>query len=108
MIYSCTVAPAGRPARGWGCFVYDVGEHLVVAGVYKDCPAHRADLRPGDVVVDVKGQPVSSLANLFHTIWSLGAAGVPVPLTVMRDSAQLEVTVQSEDRDGRLRSEPLH
>lgn len=102
----------GRPdreARPWlGMFVYDVGEHLVVAGVFKDCPAHRADLRPGDVVVDVNGQTVSGLANLFRTIWSLGAAGVEVPMTVVRDSTQVEVTVKSEDRDRRLRSEPLH
>ena len=102
----------GRPnrdARPWlGMFVYDVGEHLVVAGVFKDCPANRADLRPGDVVVDVNGQPVTSLAHLFRTIWSLGSAGVEVPLTVVRDAAQIDVCVRSEDRDRRLRSEPLH
>ena len=102
----------GRPnrdARPWlGIFVYDVGDHLVVAGVFKDCPAHRADMRPGDVVVDVDGQPVTSLAQLFRTIWALGPAGVEVPLTLARDSAHIEVKVSSEDRDQRLRSEPLH
>lgn len=98
-----------RPARPWlGIFVYDVGDHLVVAGVFKDCPAHRADLRPGDVVVDVNGQPVTSLAHMFRTIWAMGPAGVEVPLRLVRDSAQVETTVVSEDRDHRLRSEPLH
>ena len=66
-------------------FVYDVGEHLVIAGVFKDCPAHRADLRPGDVVVDVDGRPVSGLAEMFRSIWALGEAGVEVPLRVVRD-----------------------
>ena len=102
----------GRPnrtARPWlGIFVYDVGDYLVVAGVFKDCPAHRADLRPGDVVVDVNGQPVSSLAHLFRTIWALGPAGVEVPLTLVRDSVKIDVTVRSEDRDQLLRTEQLH
>ena len=102
----------GRPnraARPWlGMFVYEVGEHLVVAGVFKNCPAHRADLKPGDVVVDVNGQPVHSLAHMFRSIWALGAAGVEVPLSVKRDSTLFDVTIQSEDRDRRLRSEPLH
>ena len=102
----------GRPnhdARPWlGVFVYDIGEHLVVAGVFKNCPAHRADLRPGDVVVDVNGQPVTSLAHLFRSIWSLGAAGVTVPLSVVRDAVKIDVLVNSEDRDRRLRAQPLH
>lgn len=98
-----------KPPRPWlGVFVYDVGEHLVIAGVYKDCPAHRARLQPGDVLLELAGQPILGLAQLFRGVWALGPAGVTVPLTVMRDSEHVEVTVHSTDRNDCLKSAPLH
>ena len=92
----------GRPnrtPRPWlGMFVYDVGDSLVVAGVYTNGPADSADVRPGDVIARVGPHSVGSLSGLFRTIWSLGEAGVEVPLTLMRDSEQLDVKVRSVDR----------
>ena len=100
---------AGSPPRPWlGVFVYDVGEELVVAGVFNDCPAHRADLRPGDLIVAVDGTAVASLAGLFRRIWSLGEAGVVVPLRVMRDSQPLDINVQSETRRLQVHTGTLH
>lgn len=102
----------GRPNRSprpWlGMFAYDVGASLIVAGVYKDGPADRADLRPGDVVVDVDGRPVAGLADFFRSIWAVGEAGVPVPLTVVRDAQKFDVTVQSVDRTALGQPANLH
>ena len=98
-----------RPPRPWlGWLVQEVDEHLVVAGVYDQCPAGRAGLRVGDVVLEVDDQPVSELANLFRRIWGLGEAGVEVRLTILRDSTTQQTVVQSVDRFSCLRSEPLH
>ena len=92
----------GRPnrkPRPWlGLFAYDLGDSLVVAGVYTDGPAHQADLLPGDVVVDVDGRPVHTLAELFRAVWSVGEAGVRIPLSVLRDGEQRDVLIQSVDR----------
>ena len=45
-----------RPARPWlGFLVQDIGDHLVVANVYDGCPADRAGLKVGDLVVEVAG-----------------------------------------------------
>ena len=40
---------------------------------------------------------------LFRKIWSLGNAGVEVPLLVYRDGRTFEVTVTSGDRTGSSR-----
>jgi S1-C subfamily serine protease len=98
-----------KPARPWlGWLVQDAGEHLVVAGVYDAGPADRADVRVGDVVTEVAEHPVSELAELFRAIWSLGEAGVEVPLTLVRDDATLSRTVASVDRDACLKPRPIH
>ena len=92
------------PPRPWlGMLVQDDNDTLVVVGVYRDCPADRAGLRPGDIVLRVDGQPVHDLAHLFRTVWSLGEAGVDVPLLVLRDAQLEEATVRSGPRGEFLR-----
>jgi S1-C subfamily serine protease len=102
----------GRPARAprpWlGWLVQEASEHLVVAGLYEGCPAARAGLRVGDIVTEVDGAPVASLAALFRRIWSLGPAGVRVPLGVVRDGVAMTVTAESVDRHACLKRGPLH
>jgi S1-C subfamily serine protease len=78
--------------------VHDFEEQLQVVGVYRNCPADRAGLKPGDLVMAVGGKPVLGLSNLFRQVWRLGDAGVEVPFTVLRDSERLEIVVRSADR----------
>ena len=105
MHYGRRLAPP-RPWLGW--LVQEVNDQLFVAGIHDDCPADKAGLKVGDVVVEVDGHRVSGLAELFRRIWSLGEAGVTVPLDIRRGDDAHQVRVQSVDRDRRLRSEPLH
>lgn len=88
------------PPKPWlGMLVHeDTEEQLTIVGIYRDCPADRAGLKPGDVILSVADQPVSSLANMFRTVWDLGQAGVEVPLGVMRESERMEKVVRSDDR----------
>jgi S1-C subfamily serine protease len=89
------------PPRPWlGMLVHDDRQDLTVVGVYRNCPADKAGLRPGDVIVGIDGEPVAGLANMFRQIWSLGSAGVEVPIRVLRDTEKLELTVRSADRAG--------
>ena len=37
---------------------------------------------------------------MFRRVWSLGSAGVEVPLKVMRDAEKMELKVHSADRAG--------
>ena len=77
-------------------------------GLADDGPAEAADLRPGDVIVAVAGEPVADLAGFFRQVWALGEAGVRVPLTIQRDGKPLKLSVTSSDRERFLVSPQLH
>ena len=88
------------PPRPWlGVLVNeDQNDQLMIVGVYRNCPADRAGLRPGDVIVRVNDEPVSSLAEMFRNVWKLGSAGVEVPIRVRREAETLDKIVESDDR----------
>lgn len=101
-------APA-RTARPWlGLYAVDVGGRVFVTGVAQGSPAQRADLREGDLLTHLAGEPVTALPTLYRAIWSLGPAGTPVPLSVLRANTRLEVTVRSVDRRELLKRPVRH
>ncbi len=103
-----TLGQANRPPRPWlGLYATEVDNRVVIAGVAGKGPASRA-LRQGDVVLEVGGMKVSGLAGLFRTMWSLGKAGVEVPMTIYRDGHPVELTVTSGDRNRFLKGPSLH
>lgn len=98
-----------EPARPWmGMLVQDVGEQLVVGSTYSGCPADNAGLKPGDVIIAVDEEPVHDLARMFRKVWSLGPAGVDIPLTISRDGQSFQAVLHSIDRNDRLISGKLH
>ena len=98
-----------RPPRPWlGWLLQEGAEHLTVAGVYDDCPADQAGIVPGDLVLEVAGEAPQDLADAFRRIWRLGDAGVEVPLTIEREGDVLSATVQTIDRNSRLKAAALH
>ncbi len=100
-------APA-RPPRPWlGMYTAEVGPQLVVSGLAPGGPAESAGVRLGDVVIEVAGERVGGLADLFRKVWDLGSAGVEVPLTVARDRELSQLQVRSADRNGFLKKPPL-
>ena len=102
---------ANRPARPWlGMYTTeaDGGGQFVVAGLADGGPADRAGVKRGDVVLEVAGNRVSALAELFRNVWRLGPAGVDVPLTLAREGQILRVNVRSADRNTFLKKPQLH
>jgi S1-C subfamily serine protease len=98
-----------RPARPWlGFYATEVEDKVVIVGLAPQGPAQRADLRTGDMVLAVAGEEVTELAPLFRRIWSLGHAGVDVPLTVYRDGRTFEMHVTSSDRSRFFKTPSLH
>src|SRR5215468_8263615 len=81
-----TLGRPNHPPRPWlGLNATEVDDKVVVARVSSGGPARRANLRTGDVVLAVAGQEANDLASFFRKVWSLGKAGVEVPLTIYRD-----------------------
>jgi S1-C subfamily serine protease len=104
-----TLGQRNRPPRPWlGLYATEVDNRVVVVGMTNRGPAKRSDLRTGDVVLAVGGQEVNDLAGLFRRIWSLGDAGVEVPLTIYREGQAMELRVPSADRKRFLKSPRLH
>jgi S1-C subfamily serine protease len=102
----------GRPSlppRPWlGLYATEVEDRVVIVGLANGGPAQTADLRTGDVLLEVAGEEVSTLAGLFRSIWKLGAAGVDVPLTIYREGDPFQVRVRSGDRQRYLKTPKLH
>jgi len=97
-----------RRARPWlGMYTAETEGRLVVSGVATGGPAEAAGVRLGDIVVEVKGERVSSLADMLRKIWRLGPAGVHIPLTIARESTLLQLTMTSADRSDFLKKPQL-
>jgi S1-C subfamily serine protease len=98
-----------RPPRPWlGLYAAKIEDRIVVIGLADRGPAQRAGLRTGDVVRAIGGGEVRSLAGMFRRIWSLGQAGVEIPIILDRDGDTVEQTVASADRSRFLKAPRLH
>lgn len=98
-----------QPVHPWlGVYSTEIEDKVVVVGIAPKGPAARAELRSGDVVIAVAGERVSTLAGFYRKVWSLGEAGVEVPLTLYREGLTFDVRVNSSDRAKFLRTPRLH
>ena len=104
-----TFGRANRPLRPWlGLFAAEATGGIVIIGLAGDGPARRAGLREGDLVLAVAGREVNRLADCFRAIWTLGEAGVEVPLRIDREGDVFDMRVTSADRYRFLKKAPLH
>ena len=71
-------------------------------------PAESAGLHVGDLILEVAGESVSTIAAMFRLIWGLGEAGVTVPFRILRNGQTLELSIDSVDRYSLLKSPHLH
>jgi S1-C subfamily serine protease len=98
-----------RPPNAWlGLFASDLENKVFVVGVYAGAPADRAGLKPGDQIVSVAGEPIASLGGFFRKVWSLGPAGVSVPLKITRDGETIDVRIASSERERFLKKPRMH
>jgi S1-C subfamily serine protease len=98
-----------KPARPWlGLYATEVDEEVVVADVASKGPAAQAELKSGDVIRAIKGEPVTTLLGFYRKLWALGTAGVDVPLTLHSHGVTFEVTLKSVDRTKMMNAPKLH
>ena len=100
---------SGRAARPWlGMYVGESEGQLVVGGVSQGGPAQRAGGRTDAMVLDAAGERVSTLGEFLRAVWSIGPAGVPVPITLARGADLLRLSIRSIDRNDMLSRPQLH
>jgi serine protease DegQ len=102
----------GQVVRGWigiesqditpelaGNFALGRERGAIIAGVVRGGPADRAGMRPGDILLAVKGRKVSNTNDMMNLIAEL-PPGEKAPMTVMRKNREtiLAVTVGRRPR----------
>jgi len=98
-----------KPVRPWlGLYSTEIEDKIVIVGIAPKGPAARAELKTGDVILAVAGERISTLAGFYRKVWSLGDAGVEVPLTLYREGVTFDVAVNSSDRAKFLRTPRVH
>lgn len=101
-----------RARRPWlGILAEEHEAELQVTGIYSEAPADKAGIKPGDIILSVRRQPVASLAGLFRTLWRQGPAGTEIPLTIFDGEETREVTLRTTDRNSfflRRESAPIN
>ncbi len=104
-----TLGRPNRPPRPWlGVFATEVGNRVVIAGTSQRGPARQANVKTGDIILGVGDQEVRTAGVFFREVWSLGEAGVEVPLLIYRDGQTFEITVVSADRRRYLKGPTVH
>jgi S1-C subfamily serine protease len=98
-----------HPVRPWlGLYAADIEDRIVVIGLADRGPAQRAGLRTGDVVLSISGEEITTLAGMFRRIWSLGSAGVEIPMQIERNGRTIDQKIASSDRSRFFKAPKLH
>ena len=101
LVFAIVVMVVGRP-------VSESEKTTVIGYVEKGGPADKAGLRPGDRILAVRDEPISSLASLWRRVWASGSAGAEVVLQVAREKETMQVHIPSADRWRLLKAPLLH
>ena len=103
----------GRPLRGWlgveaqaitpqiaRALELDDTQGVVVVGVVRGGPAHRAGMQPGDVIVAIDGKKITEAHEALLAI-SSRKPGDHVKLEVLRDGKSLMLEATATERPAR-------
>lgn len=100
---------AERRPRPWlGIYAVEITGRVYVTGVVDGGPAQSADIREGDVITQVAEHDVGTLPEFYRRLWSVGPAGIGIPLTTVRGGTRLHLNVRSVDRGDLLKRPQAH
>jgi len=69
---------------------------MLVVGVEENSPAARAELREGDVIIELDAKPVRHIDDLQRLLTE-ERVGVPIPLVVLRGTEKLTLQITPEE-----------
>lgn len=96
----------GAVTRGWlgvemqnltpdlaASFGLPVRQGIIIAGVVRNGPAHKAGIHPGDVLIELAGKPVVDSVAAINQIAAI-APGSATPITIVRGGQALQLQVE--------------
>jgi S1-C subfamily serine protease len=96
-------------SRPWiGINTQEVQGNVIVTRVSPESPAEAAGFKAGDVIVGIRGQEIKGQADFYNKLWESGAAGVEVPIDVLKGNRILNQNVKTVDREQYLRHKPVY
>ncbi|MBA3058708.1 MAG: trypsin-like peptidase domain-containing protein [Gammaproteobacteria bacterium] len=108
----------GQVTRGWigvepnelspelaDTFGVKAKEGVIITGVLQNGPAAQAGIKPGDVIAQVAGKPISNVADLLSNVAAL-KPGVASQFSLLRRDSQIEVEVTPSVRPKQRRPAP--
>ena len=97
------------PPRPWlGVSLEEHRGRVFVTRVTPDGPAAAAGIAENDLILGVGGAPVAGLTDFYRKLWSLGDAGVTVPLDLLQGAETRAMAVRSANRYRYLKLNPTY
>ncbi len=101
--------PPRAVARPWlGMYTTDNNGQTVVVGLASKGPAREANIQAKDVILEVNGTEITSLADFLKKVWNVGPAGSNIPLKILRNDKMMEIMLKSADRNDFLKKPQYH
>ncbi len=101
--------PPRAHARPWlGMYTTDNNGQTVVVGLANKGPAEEANIQAKDVILEVDGDSISSLADFLKKVWNVGPAGSTIPLKILRNEKTINIALKSADRNDFLKKPKYH
>jgi serine protease DegS len=102
----------GRVVRGWvgveaqalnpklaESFGLDPNQRgLIIAGIYRNSPAHEAGLQPGDILLALDGNPITDAGHSTMNAIARLKPGETARFTIYRDGQQQDIVVTTSER----------
>jgi S1-C subfamily serine protease len=96
-------------SRPWiGINTQEVQGNLIVTRVSPESPADDAGVKPGDIIVGIRGQQIKGQADFYTKLWGSGDAGVEVVIDVLKGNRIENHHIKSVDRQQYLRPKPVY
>lgn len=95
--------------RPWlGMYTAEAMGRLFVSGIIPDGPADQAGVEPGDLITGLNDEDVTTMADMYRRLWSLGPAGLEITLNLRRDSEDIDALVATDSRYSFLERRKSH
>jgi len=94
-----TAGRSRQPQKPWlGVITEESHGRVFIIRLSAGGPGEKSDLKAGDIILKVNQQPVTGQADFYRKVWALGSAGIKVPISILRATEIMDVTLDSIDR----------